>query len=83
MNHEQVTQINKDQYVDELDHKEWIYDAVKSTIKLCEVMVKALEPTSNNETYARKTLLDNLELARQSALMCALDVGTEKRGLGK
>jgi len=80
---EWIDRINKDQYQDELDHKEWMYDAVKSTLKLCEVMVKAIEPTSDNEAYARKTLLDSLEIARQSALMCAIDVGTEKRGLGK
>lgn len=80
---EMVTRINKDQYLDDLDHKVETYDGVKATLRLCETMIRALDPTSKMETGAREHLVSYLNLARSYALICASDVETEKRGLQK
>lgn len=83
MNREQIDRMNQDQFVDELERKVKVYDNVKGTLDLCEIMIGVLEATSDAENASRKTLISHLMLARQYALLAATDVEIEKRGLRK
>ena len=83
MNTEQVTQINKDQYADELDHKVKVYNDVKATLDLCRTMIRALDTTSIDEAFNKKMLVQYLDMARTEALLSTMDVEHEIRGLGK
>ncbi len=80
---EQVDQMNRAQYADDLDHKMEVYDGVKATIKLCQIMIDAIEPTTTAETQARTNLLSYLWTTKQYALMAASDVQIEKGKLPK
>lgn len=83
MDRDLVDRMKVDQKSDDLDHKTQVYDDVKATLRLCETMIKALDPTSNHETYSRNSLLSYLSLARQYALLGAADCEIEKAGLTK
>lgn len=83
MNAEQITQINQDQYRDELDRKIEVYDGVKATLKLCRTMIRALDTTSDTENWSQAQLLSYLDLAQSYAMLAAVDVDLELRGLRK
>lgn len=79
MDHETITQINRDQYQDDLAHKVKVYDQVKGTIKSCMTLIQALEPTTKLEGISRKSMIDSLDIARQNAILAATDVELERR----
>jgi len=83
MNHEQVTQINKDQYQDEMLHKMETYDRVKATLELCKTMIQALDASTDREIHSKKMLVSYLDLSQNYAMLAAVDVDLERRGLGK
>lgn len=83
MNTNEVTRMNRAQYQDDLDHKMKVYDEVKATLSLCRTMIKAIDPTSDNEIHARGQLISYLELAGSYSNMAGCDVLIEKRELTK
>ncbi len=78
-----IEEMKQDQRIDDLDHKTQVYDDVKSTLRLCETMIKALDATDDKEYGSRMNLLNNLEIARSYALLGAADCEIEKEGLTK
>ena len=83
MNTNQITQINKMQYVDELTHKAQVYNDVKATLDLCRTMIRALDTTTSEEKHHQHMLIEYLDLAQTEALLSAIDVEHEVRRLGK
>lgn len=75
---QEIDRMNAAQYRDELDHKARAYDGVKGTLELCTIMIKALDPTNEQELQARDQLVSYLDLARQYALMAGTDVTLER-----
>ncbi len=83
MDRKEIDQMQKDQRLDDLDHKVKVYDDVKSTLRLCETMIQALDATDDKEYGSRINLLNNLEIARSYALLGAADCEIEKARLTK
>ncbi len=78
-----IDQMKSDQRLDDLDHKTQVYDDVKSTLRLCETMIRALDPSSEKEKASWLKLVGLLEVARNYALLGAADCEIEKARLTK
>jgi len=78
-----VDQMNTAQYRDDLIHKIEVYQNVKSTLDLCRTMIMAIEPSTADESFNRRMLLEHLDLTRTNTLLAQIGTEHEFKGLGK
>ncbi len=78
MSNDEVTRMNKAQYIDELNAKERVYDQVKGSLRLAKTMVEAMDATTDIERLSNAQLESYLHLSIMWAAMAAADVQVER-----